>query len=361
MLDVALRLMEGGLSVAAGEVVLIVTDEQTDTVLRDACWEAAVALGARPHLVSYRNPDPLPQASLGYFPRAALADPDRMPAVVVAAGELADAVVMLDSDLSTLVEQTGFAQMAARSRVALLPYMPHQRARRLLPTSAEEYAAIAREGGAIAAALGEATSARLSSPGGTDLHMTLGHYAPRVHTSIARCGAPALLPGGQTTIIPDPASMRGLLVVDRSIADDDYRELRSPIELTIEAGRVVGFDGGVQARRLQRLLEQQDDPGVFHVTELGVGSNGRCTRTAVGAPTEDTHARGAVSLALGCDTHIGGVTQAPMHIDMTIWHPTLHTDRAPIVDAGELCLERTSGGDPLSNEQDDRRDAHGIR
>jgi hypothetical protein len=62
------------------------------------------------------------------------------------------------------------------------------------------------------------------------------------------------------------------------------------------------------------------------LTELAVGVNPKCKFSGIGAPAEDTHVLGCVSLALGCDVHVGGSHVGPAHIDMTMRYPSITVD-----------------------------------
>ena len=48
--------------------------------------------------------------------------------------------------------------------------------------------------------------------------------------------------------------------------------LEDPIRLTFSAGRLVGLDGGLAARRLEAILEAADE-NVRQLGELGLGTN----------------------------------------------------------------------------------------
>ena len=81
---------------------------------------------------------------------------------------------------------------------------------------------------------------------------------------------------------------------------------------------------------------------MYHITEIGLGTNSRCIRCGVAAPAEDTHAAGSVTFALGCDVHIGGSTRAPAHIDCTTAGGNLEVGGVEVVRGGEILIEAPS-------------------
>jgi leucyl aminopeptidase (aminopeptidase T) len=125
-------------------------------------------------------------------------------------------------------------------------------------------------------------------------------------------------------------------VIDRSVNAPHFTQLSGPIDLRVEDGVVVDISGGADAQELSRWLASLDDPHVYNLTELGIGTNRRCHLAGVAAPCEDTHTLGCVSFALGADVHLGGVVSAPCHVDMTMRAATLELDGRRLVDAGAL-------------------------
>jgi leucyl aminopeptidase (aminopeptidase T) len=127
-------------------------------------------------------------------------------------------------------------------------------------------------------------------------------------------------------------------VVDRTLSAHDYKMLDEPIVLTVKGGNVVDIQGGLEARRLARWFVELASPGMYHVTELSFGTNPRCSPDRRGYVTEDTHALGTASLALGSDRHWQGNVQAPAHCDMTMRSATFELDGTVVVEDGRLLL-----------------------
>jgi hypothetical protein len=113
--------------------------------------------------------------------------------------------------------------------------------------------------------------------------------------------------------------------------------------LEIEKGYVREISGGWEAHDLRRFLEELGGGEIYHVTEMAVGTNKRCIRCGVAAPAEDTHAAGSVTIALGCDVHLGGSIRAPAHIDCTTHRGTLQIGGMNIVSDGKILPEKHLG------------------
>ena len=330
-------LVHSALQVKEGEDVLILWDGTVSVALRDAFWYAIQEAGARPFLLIYEPLWRRPLKEYCFFTEASVGDKSlELPQPLLGTMSAVDAVVMVHSDMDMLLADELLEVLADGSRILFLPYLSDETAERLLPETgaeAEDVKQLVTRFGAILDAGG---AVQVTTPQGTDLSMSLGQWPTNLHTGIARSGVLQVLPAGQVSRVPDEGSANGVLVIDRSIASSDYRKLVEPIRFQIENGNVVSIDGGLEARLVQDFLKSLNDPRVYHLTELGIGTNPRCRYAGTGAPTEDTHTMGIVSLALGCDSHIGGGLPAPVHIDMTMWQPTLHIGDRPVVDQGVL-------------------------
>lgn len=264
-----------------------------------------------------------------------------LPRPVLRAIEASDVVVILNSDLAMLFDQDFIALLAGNTRIAWVPYLDEDSFTRLLPNSRSEAMQLHELTTAVGEICSEGGEALVDSGADARLQCTLGDH--RVNwgtgTYIAGKGYGGLdiWPGGQVSRVPNARSANGRLVIDRSISAPEFRELRDPIELTVEAGYVTRIDGGHEAHRLEAFLASREDNGeAFHLTELGLGTNRLCQLTAVAGPSEDTHTLGCVSFALGADTHLGGDTRAGCHVDMTIHAATLTLNDRILVENGVL-------------------------
>lgn len=320
------------------EELLILWDGTVSQELVAASRYAALALGARPLLLSYEPAVRRPLREFGLFAGASLSEvPPSFPRCALGAMAVCDRLVLATSDLRTHFSPK-FWEAVRRCAVVSFPYLTTESALRLLPESREEVHTLAELTRRVAEAVVNARRARVTSTAGTDLTLSLGRYPVNVHDGLASPGRRQLLPTGQVSRTPDDGSAEGLLVIDRSIAANDCKDLPEPVRMTVERGTVTSISGGADADRLRLFLAGMNDPNIYHLTELGIGTNRRCRFTGVAPQAEDTHTFGCVSLALGCDTHQGGAVRAGAHIDMTMRVPSLELDGNLIVDHGNILL-----------------------
>ena len=323
-------------------MVLVVHDGTMEDRVVDAFAAAVAAIGAEPMVMGYRPRSFVSMQVFGHFAAASLAGGRQVPAAVVAAMDAADVAVVLNADLTPMFDAAFLDVARSSTRVGWIPYIGLDDMLRLLPATADEVDELLRRTAAVGEAVGGATDVRVTSPAGTDLALRIGqrrlNCSAGVHDPQRGFGGLEVLPGGQVSTVPDAGTAEGTLVIDRSVNAPEYKELLDPIVFTVSGGRVVGVDGGVEAERMERFLAGLNHPDVYSLTELGIGSNPRCTAAGRAGPCEDTHTLGAVSFALGADVHLGGEVRAPIHLDMTLRRPSLTLDGATLVDDGALMV-----------------------
>jgi 2,5-dihydroxypyridine 5,6-dioxygenase len=324
-----------------GEEVLVLCDDTAEPELVQAYAAAAAAAGGEPAVMSYRPTRFVSMHVFGHFAAASLSDDvDRLPRAALEALRAADVAIIINGDLEPLFDRRFLEVVRGDTRVGWLPYLDADTALRLLPASAEEI----RELHATTTRVGEAIAGEhdvtVTSTAGTDLRLRIGehrvNWSSGVHEEGKGYGGLEIWPSGQISTVPNQATAEGTLVIDRSITVPEFKELLDPIIFTVEAGRVAKVEGGVEAARLQAFLEDCAHPDVFNLTELGVGTNSRCTAAGRAGPAEDTHTKGCVSFALGADVHLGGTVRAPIHLDMTMRQASLTVDGRSLVECGRL-------------------------
>ncbi|MCL4189335.1 MAG: hypothetical protein KJZ85_17185 [Rhodobacteraceae bacterium] len=320
-----------GLAPGGGGTALVVRDPSADPAVVQAALNAARAIGHGAVALDHDPRTVTPMATFGTFPASGFDAAATAPYPVLdAAVAAADAVVVLSDELALLFNPS-FRDALRRSRVAFIPYMDRATAMRLLPADEPEVALLARVTKAGTARLARPCTVRLTSPAGTDLSLRLGQYATNCSAgSLVEAGGFGgleVLPAGQIATVPDDGSVEGRLVVEGSLNFPRFEKLSRPIALTIRASRVVDIAGGAEAAQLGRALDAIAGLGLSrHVTELGIGTNRRCTFLGRYGPTEDTHRYATVSMALGADTHLGGRNRAGCHVDMALEETTVTVD-----------------------------------
>jgi leucyl aminopeptidase (aminopeptidase T) len=336
LLPHARAILEGALELRPGAEVLIVSDDTVSADLVGALRHAAVAVGLRPSILTHE-----PLASRGastVFATSRAGSPDPLPAALSSALTSARAIVLATSGVGVIIPSRAFKEaLGAGARACSLSYLLKvEDAFRLLPASVEEVHELRARSDRGTEIMERGRRARVTSPAGTDLTCVLGQYRGLTHNGVIAPGWRQILPAGQVTRVPDDGSAEGVLIIDRSIGADDFKELPEPVRLVIRHGYVTSVEGGAEAERLRRWLEEREDREMYHVTELAFGTNHRCRLTGKTAPSEDTHTAGCVSFALGADVHIGGSTSAPAHVDMTMRYATLELDGNVVVREGAL-------------------------
>ena len=336
LLPHALCALRDHLLLTSGEDLVIAWDETVSRELYHALRDAATFLGNRVTCMVYEPVAYRDIREYGRFAGRSIAKPLLLPRPLRGALSGCDAFVLVCSDTELLFSPDLRTILQEGRRGVFMPYLSASNARRMLMTSSQEVRAQADAIAATAARLTNGSEIHVTSQAGTDLHLALGQYPLLQRTGIVGPGELLILPPGNVAQVPNDGTVKGRLVVDRTVCADDYKRLSEPIVLDVEEGTVVSVQGGTDARQLREFLESFEDERAFHLTELGIGTNPQCKFSGVGAPAEDTHIAGTVAFAVGCDTHIGGVTPGPCHVDMTMWYPSLSVDGIPLVEGGHL-------------------------
>lgn len=342
LLKRAMVILEHCLLLKPGDRILVLFDETIEERLPKVLASASAILGAEAQ-------------SMAYVPRrwtfereycqfgGAWRLKETLPKVVIAAMGGADCVVIINSDMDIFFSPSLREMLKAGLRVLLLPYLFNQeRFLRLMPETKEEIDELKEVSERYFQILDKAQHARITSPGGTNIEMRLGNHKTGCSKGVVGTGEGGfvggmeLLPAGQVIRVPNKGSANGKIVLNRSLMAHEYTKLHEPIELIVKDGYVVEIRGGIEAERVKDFLAGWNDPEIYNITELGIGTNPRCRFAGIAAPAEDTHTRGQVTLALGNDTHLGGNTFASCHIDSTMWQPSLELDGKVVVERGKL-------------------------
>ncbi|MFC7277761.1 hypothetical protein ACFQS1_27555 [Paractinoplanes rhizophilus] len=328
--------------VGADDRVLIVHDDTAAPDTVDAFVAATGGLGAEVTVLRYAPRTFVSMREFGRFAEASVwADDRHAPETLLAALGAADVGLILNADLRLLFDPRFLATLSG-TRIGWIPYLDADNIQRLLPSSADEVAELHQASTVVGEAMAATTEVTIGDANGTDLRMRIGahriNWSTGVHMQGRGIGGVQIWPGGQISTAPDIGSVSGRLVIDRSVNAPEYKELLDPIGFTVVDGLVTDIDGGVEAERMRRYLSSLDHPGAYHLTELGIGTNARCVAAGYAGPCEDTHTWGALSMALGADVHLGGVTRAPCHVDMTARSATVAFDGKTVVDEGRLVV-----------------------
>lgn len=331
-----------------GEQVVIVNDGTLSPRILEAFATAAHADGAKVCQVTYRPNIYIPMKRFSTFAgisqNPSLGEP---PAPVSGALREADVIVFLSSDTTIYFSKAYREALTGGKRIIRSPYITEQNLLILFPESENEVTELDALTLNVGGVFESGKTVRFTSRIGTDFECAFGQYEVRCNGGRVRKTSKGKedrfsaesIPAGAVTRVPDDGSAEGLVIVDGTIAAPNLRQLNEPIKLEIERGYVRAVSGGWEAYELKRFIEELEGGEMYHVTELGVGTNKRCNQRGVAAPTEDTHTAGSVNIALGCDVHIGGSTYAPAHIDCTARGGDLRVGGIEVVREGKILLE----------------------
>ena len=192
----------------------------------------------------------------------------------------------------------------------------------------------------VARRLTEADVARVKSRAGTDIELRLGaRGAHALHNICHDPGTMGSPPDVEAYVAPLEDTAEGTVCIDGAINLPEFGLLHEPVRLTLEGGRVIGIDGGVEAGRFKGLLESYEDPEMYRLGELGIGLNPRAR--LVGNPLIDEGALGTAHIALGLNYTYGGeIRDARTHIDCVFRGPTIELDGESLLEDGRLAEKR---------------------
>ena len=176
----------------------------------------------------------------------------------------------------------------------------------------------------------------LTTPGGTHLEANIEGRDAYNNTGMAdKPGMLEGLPTIEVYIAPLETEANGTIVVDASCSGG-IGVIEEPIVITIKDGKAVSFEGGQQARDLEKIFSRLNDPNAFQLAEIAVGMNPNARIT--GCINEDEGKYGTCHCAIGSNAGFGGINEVPVHIDMVQWKPTLEIDGEVIFRDGVLLV-----------------------
>jgi leucyl aminopeptidase (aminopeptidase T) len=166
----------------------------------------------------------------------------------------------------------------------------------------------------------KARKIKFTTSAGTDLDADIEGRKANVDTGIChKPGECVGIPLVEVNVPPLENTAEGVIVADGSASLLGI--IKEPIKITVKKGKAVEITGGDQAEQLKEILEEKGDPNVYTIAEIAVGLNPKSK--IIGILTEDESAWRTGHIALGDNTGLGGISQAPLHIDMIIKKPTI--------------------------------------
>lgn len=302
--------------VQPGEAVVIVTDAATEAIAQ-AVGRAAEAAGG--------------EVTICVMPTRQR-DGNEPPTPVIAAMKAADVIFTPVSVSITHTDAIKDACAAGARAVAMTGFTS-----RMMQGGGIEADFVALEPVCrfVATLLDAGSAARLTSPAGTDLTMSIERREGIAKTCIVRPGEFSPVPDIEATVSPVEGSANGVIVADASIPYLGIGVLDEPVRFVVRDGYIVEVAGGV-ADRLRAAWTSMNDPEVFNVAELGIGLNPACTLT--GEMLEDEGCWGTVHIGTGTSTNLGGKIKAACHYDLLMHSASIEVDGETILKDGELTI-----------------------
>lgn len=183
----------------------------------------------------------------------------------------------------------------------------------------------------MAERLTKAHRARVTTPAGTDISMSLEN-----RQGLALQPLWPVLGGlpdyAEAAIAPVEGTAEGTLVIDIGVIGWAYL-FRQPVRCEVKAGRVVQISDGQDADRLRKLAAT--DESASNIAELGIGTSHTIPRI-YRATRRDGGIAGTIHIAIGRNNDMGGRTWSQIHADGLMDKPTVELDGEIVVSNGIL-------------------------
>lgn len=180
-----------------------------------------------------------------------------------------------------------------------------------------------------------ADSAKVTSPQGTniefDLEDRVGGYVSGFATEPGMIAGPGSI---EANISPVEGTADGTLVIDGSIPDFGIGPVNNEVRMEIENGEVVDIEGGREARKIESIWTEYDNPAIYNVAQVAVGMNPKCR--VFNNRLAEAHGRyGNVHVGIGHSSgFLEGEVRSPIHFDVMLSEATLRLDDQVIVKDG---------------------------
>ena len=141
-------------------------------------------------------------------------------------------------------------------------------------------------------------------------------------------------PCGESMIAPIEGSPEGTVVID--VAIQNPGRVVTPVTWTIEKGKIVKIEGGIEAKMFEEWLKTYGDEHASEICEIAMGTNrwGRVT----GTMREDRKIWGYCHVGFGMNIDIGGKVACNIHGDGILSKPNLYIDDKLVVENGNILL-----------------------
>ena len=296
--------------VREGESVLVLADSIVDREMLDAVCGVAHTVGGEVVQVIYET-----------RPRVNI-EPPKPVAAAMASGD-----VIIDFVYQYIIHTNAFYNaLNSGARICDLTGMNSDMMIRLIGRI--DYEAMCALGDKLAEIISSTKRLKVYSDRGTRLVMENDPSRPVYHNDgkVRQRGELKFL-GGQISWAPIEESINGTIVLDGFLwPPSEIGVLKSPVRLTIENGRIVGVEGGLEADVFRRWLSSFDDPKMYYIAHVSFGFNPGARLT--GVPLEDERVYGCIEFGFGSQSlrFRGRIGTASSHSDGNCLNPEVYVD-----------------------------------
>lgn len=247
---------------------------------------------------------------------------------------------MQEADVALLITSFSLTHTDAReeacrrgTRVASMPrFLPEM----LYPDGpmAADYQEVAASTQALARLISVARHVRVTTPAGTDMEFSVEGREGRADAGLYTApGDWGNLPAGEAYCAPREGTARGRIVVEPGW----HARMAEPMVIEFQRGEVVGIEGGgavgAEIAEIVDLAGGSESAAPRRMLgELGIGTNPNARRTDITVEAEKI--KGTVHLAIGDNSHMGGMVVADYHQDFVLPEPDVWFDGQPIITGG---------------------------
>lgn len=199
-----------------------------------------------------------------------------------------------------------------------------------------DYLKIASETMRLTKILNNTSMIRISTKTGTNFFFSIKGRKGLSDTGILNSrGDSGNLPAGEAYIAPVEGIANGTIIIEAGW----FPNLKRNMSLIFESGNLVKIVGGGEVRKtLMNLIQPKSKANPYLtrrcLAEFGIGTNPKATRRDNILEAEKM--RGTIHIAIGDNSHMGGLNKADLHQDFVIRSPTVKMDNRIVLKNGKL-------------------------
>lgn len=318
------------------ETVVITADTKSNPVLIQSVAAAVHSAGGFPTVITIATPNGVGKA----------ADPDIPVEVLTAA--LSETDVWIEFNEQWLLYSTPFEIAMDKNKklryMCLVDFSPELLIRTIGNINTAQLKEFME---AFGVRQRQVKEMRVTTPAGTDVSFVLDPS----HTVAVDCGK-ADIPGfhmcpGQLNVIPKFGTINGKIVFDGTITPPFGHVPSQPVELTVENGVIVKFEGGREAAEYEKFLKGFNDEGMLKMAHIAYGFNPGAKLT--GNVVEDERVWGCTEWGIG---YVSALEAPPIgqpaasHTDGICLNSTIYFDGKLIMENGVIVDEELKKLDP---------------